>query len=181
MQARQKAGSRPATSEVRVHLAIMKATPALACVHAHPPHANAFLVVGARPPTGIMPEPDVFFGEVGIARYATPGGDEVAANVAALAPAHQCVFMASHGVVVWGRHIEDAYWKLENVDAECRVLLLATLLKAPIARIPAPRFRELLELRRRLGMPERRDERAAADLFAGDSLAGQPIREMDPP
>jgi L-fuculose-phosphate aldolase len=170
LAARQKAGKRPSTSEIRVHLAVMKACGAKSCVHAHPPHANAFVVAGVVPPTGILPEPDIFFGEVGIAPYATPGTDAVAEAVAALAPLHQCVFMANHGVVVWGRHVEDAYWKLENVDAHCRILLLAAQLETPIARFSAAEMRELLRTRQKLGMPEPRLQRADAELFAGERI-----------
>jgi L-fuculose-phosphate aldolase len=176
MQGRQKAGKRPSTSEIRVHLAMMKAVPAAkSCVHAHPPHANAFLISNVVPPTGIMPEPDIFLGEVGFAPYATPGTDEVAATVAALAPTHQCIFMGNHGVVVWGSHVEDAYWKMENIDADCHILLLATQLNAPIARISSDQLRELLAIRRKLRMPEDRQERSDAELFAGASFAGRTI------
>lgn len=172
---RQKAGRRPSTSEIKTHLAIMQATPAKSCIHAHPPHANAFLICGAVPPTGIMPEPDIFFGEVGFAGYATPGSPQVAAKVGALAPEHQCIFMENHGVIVWGSQVEDAYWKLENVDAYCRVLLLAANLQQPLHRISPADMRANIAIRQSINMPDTRDRRADADLFVGTSFAGRPI------
>jgi L-fuculose-phosphate aldolase len=175
MEGRQKAGERPSTSEIKTHLAIMKTTPAKACVHAHPPYANAFLICGQVPPTGIMPEPDIFFGEVGLAPYAPPGSPQVAANVAALAKEHQCIFMENHGVIVWGCHPEDAYWKLENVDAYCRVLLLSVGLGKPIQRIKPADMRANIGMRKAIGMPDCRDQRPDGGLFIGAEFAGKRI------
>ena len=45
MAAGQLCGYRPRTSEVKVHIAMMKATGMNACMHCHPPHCNAFLFV----------------------------------------------------------------------------------------------------------------------------------------
>lgn len=177
MQGRQKAGLRPSTSEIKTHLAIMGCTPARSCIHAHPAHANAFLICGQVPPTGIMPEPDIFFGEVGFAPYATPGSPEVAARVGALAPEHQCIFMENHGVIVWGSNVEDAYWKLENVDAYCRVLLLSESLHLPLHRIGAADMRANIGIRKSIGMPDARDQRKDRKLFVGKEFAGRRIIE----
>jgi L-fuculose-phosphate aldolase len=181
MEGRQKAGERPATSEIMTHLAIMKAAPAKACIHAHPAHANAFLICGQVPPTGIMPEPDVFFGEVGMAPYATPGSPEVAARVGALAPRHQCIFMENHGVIVWGVHIEDAYWKVENVDAYCRVLLLSSCLGVPLTRVGPEDMRAIVKIRRSIGMPDDRDARPDEELYVGRDFAGNAIKIASAP
>jgi L-fuculose-phosphate aldolase len=178
LEGRQKAGIRPASSEIKTHLAIMKATEARACVHAHPPHANAFLICGMVPPTGIMPEPDIFFGEVGLAHYATPGSPQNAINVATAAKDHQCVFMQNHGVIVWGRHVEDACWKMENVDAYCRILLLAARLDAPVTRVGADSMRELVNIRLKLGMPDARAHRSDEALFNADAFAGKPFKTL---
>ena len=50
MDARQKAGIRPSTSEVKTHIAMMKSVGVNSCIHAHPPHCNAFLFAGQVPP-----------------------------------------------------------------------------------------------------------------------------------
>jgi L-fuculose-phosphate aldolase len=178
MEGRQKAGSRPASSEIKTHLAIMKASQAKSCVHAHPPHANAFLICGLVPPTGIMPEPDIFFGEVGLAKYATPGTPQNAINVAAMAPDHQCIFMQNHGVIVWGKDVEDACWKMENVDSYCRILLLATNLNTPLARVDAQSMRDFVSIRLKLGMPDVRAQRSDSDLFNSESFAGRAFKTL---
>ncbi|PLR41270.1 class II aldolase family protein [Chimaeribacter californicus] len=177
MQGRQKAGKRPSTSEIKTHLGIMSRVPAAkSCVHAHPVHANAFVVTGTVPPTGIMPEPDIFFGEVVQAKYATPGTPENAENVGSVSPDHQCIFMENHGVIVWGNHVEDAYWKLENVDSYCRILLLATQLNIPIQQVNAASMNDFIALRKKLGMPDNRDQRSAETLFNLREFAGRALK-----
>lgn len=178
MDGRQKAGVRPASSEILTHLAIMKTTAAKACVHAHPPHANAFIVCGMVPPTGVLPEPDIFYGEVGMAKYASPGSPEVAEYVAETAKNHQCIFMENHGVVVWGKEIEEACWKMENVDAYCRILLLATNLDAPVSRVDAKSMRDFVNRRLDYGMPDARASRSDEELFNAKEFAGRPFRSL---
>ncbi len=74
MDGKQLAGKYKRTSECMTHLAIMKRQPKCkACCHAHPPHGTAFAVAGVRPPTCMVPEADVFLGEIGLAEYGTPG------------------------------------------------------------------------------------------------------------
>jgi L-fuculose-phosphate aldolase len=65
LEGRQLAGTRRRTSEVLTHLAIMKRQPkARACCHAHPPYATAFAAARQAPPTRLIPEAEVFLGEV---------------------------------------------------------------------------------------------------------------------
>jgi ribulose-5-phosphate 4-epimerase/fuculose-1-phosphate aldolase len=47
----------------------------------------------------------------------TPGTPEVADNVGKSAVDHMAVLMVNHGVITWGKDIEDAYWKMENVES----------------------------------------------------------------
>ena len=125
MAAGQLCGYRPRTSEVKVHIAMMKATGMNACMHCHPPHCNAFLFAGLVPPNGINPEADIFLSQIPLAPYATPGTDDVAKSVAEAAKKSNVVFMENHGIVCGGRDIEEAEWFAENADAYCQVLLLA--------------------------------------------------------
>lgn len=82
MEGRQKAGIRPSTSEVKTHIAMMKSVGVNSCIHAHPPHCNAFLFAGQVPPSGINPEADIFLGHIPLAPYGTPGSPETAQAVA---------------------------------------------------------------------------------------------------
>ncbi len=158
LEGNQLAGSRKRTSEAMTHLAIMKRQPeAKACVHAHPPHATAFAVAAVQPPTCMIPEAEVFLGEIGYARYFTPGTPEVAEEVGRVAVDHYSVIMENHGVIVWGKDVEDAYWKLENTDAYCQTVWIASQLGGDLHSIGAEKLRDLMSLRKKLGMQDRRE------------------------
>lgn len=158
LDGKQLAGTRKRTSEALTHLGIMKRQPAAkACVHAHPPHATAFAVAGVRPPACLIPEAEVFLGEIGYARYQTPGTPENANEVGQEGVDHQCVMMENHGVIVWGKDVEDAYWKMENVDSYCKTVWIASQLRGGLHQISNDKVRDLIALRKKLGMPDNRD------------------------
>lgn len=159
MQGVQKAGTKARTSEVLMHLAIFAAQPrARACVHAHPPHATGFAVSGVKPPTCMIPEMEIMCGEVAIAPYMTPGSQEMGQAVAKLADVHNTILMANHGVVTWGSGVEDAYFKMEILEAYCRTVLVTAQLGKDPNLIPARGVQELLRIKQRLGIPDRRSE-----------------------
>ncbi|MGZ0710293.1 class II aldolase/adducin family protein [Coraliomargarita sp. W4R53] len=154
----QIAGTRPRTSEVNTHLAIMKAEPkAKSCVHAHPVYGTAFAVAGVVPPACLIPEPEVFLGVIGLASYQTPGSPENAREVGALAKKHQSILMQNHGVICWGKDVEDAYWKMENTDAFCQTVAITMQIGGPKQYGP-DKLKELIEIRKKLGMPDSRLE-----------------------
>jgi L-fuculose-phosphate aldolase len=158
LDGKQLAGERKRTSEAMTHLGIMKRQPkAKACVHAHPPHATAFAVAGVRPPTCMIPEAEVFLGEIGYAKYQTPGSPENAEEVGKIGVDHQAIIMENHGVIVWGKDVEDAYWKMENTDSYCKTVWIASQLGNGLHTFGADKLKDLIKLRRSLGMPDNRD------------------------
>lgn len=38
-----------------------------------------------------------------------------------LAPGRSAVIMQGHGAITWGKTVEEAYWKMENLEAYCQV------------------------------------------------------------
>ena len=153
----QLAGTRVRTSEAKTHFGIMKRQPAAkACVHAHPPHATAFAISNATVPSRLIPEAEVFLGKIGLAKYETPGTPEVAEEVGRVGVDHQAILMQNHGVIVWGKDVEDAYWKMENLDAYCRTIAIAAGLGTGLHRFGADKLKDLIALRQKLGMPDLR-------------------------
>ncbi len=74
MDGNQISGQRKRSSEIRLHLTIMKARPEIkSVVHCHPPHATAFAIAREPIPQCILPEVEVFLGDVPITKYETPG------------------------------------------------------------------------------------------------------------
>jgi len=176
----QVAGKRPRTSEVNTHLAMMKHEPkAKSCVHAHPIYATAFAVAGVTPPSCLIPEPEVFLGEIGFASYQTPGSPANALEVGRLAKKHQSILMQNHGVICWGKDVEDAYWKMENTDAFCHTVSVTMQIGGP-KQYGADKLKELIKIRQSLGMPDHRlDELKECELCdVGESTlntAPQPV------
>lgn len=157
LEGNQKAGTRKRTSEILMHLEMMKAQPkAISCVHAHPPHATAFAVARIQPPTCMIPEMEILVGEAPVANYSTPGSKEMGQSVAALVQDHNTILMANHGVVTWGTGVEDAYWKMEIVDAYCRTIVFATQLGTELKTISKDKVRDLLNIKKGMGIPDRR-------------------------
>ena len=101
----QIAGKRKRTSEILLHLSIMKARQDVkAVVHCHPPHATAFGVAGEPIPQCVLPEVEVFMGEIPIAPYETPGGQKFADTVLPFLKGTSCIILKNHGTVSFGKN-----------------------------------------------------------------------------
>jgi len=158
LEGNQLAGQKKRTSEILMHLQIMKRQArAVATVHCHPPHATAFAVAGVEPPTCMIPEIEVFIGKVPIAPYRTPGTPEMGKLVADLSDQHNTILMANHGVVSWSHvSVEDAYFKMEIIEAYCRTVVVAAQLGTPLKTFSQTHLQDLLKIKQTLGIPDPR-------------------------
>lgn len=164
MNGKQVSGKKKRTSEVLLHLTIMKERPDVkAVVHCHPPHATAFGVAREPVPQAVLPEVEVFLGEVPIAPYETPGGKKFAETILPFVAQSNVIILANHGTVSYGESVQRAYWWTEVLDAYCRILLLARQI-GPIRYLSEEKTRELIELKQKWGFT---DPRLAED-FSGD-------------
>ena len=114
------------TSEILLHLQIyQKRADVKAVIHCHPPHATAFACAGVAIPEGVYPEAELFLGKVPMVKYITPGLKEVGESCCAQITAEtNTILLGNHGTVNFSTSLTDAYYKLEIVDAYCRILLL---------------------------------------------------------
>jgi L-fuculose-phosphate aldolase len=153
----QLAGRLKRTSEILMHLQIMKQqSRAVATVHCHPPYSTGFAVAGVLPPTCMIPEFEVF-ASVAIAPYRTPGTPEMGKLVAELVDKHNTILMANHGVVSWSHNnVEDAYFKMEILEAYCRTVLVTTQLGKAPNTMTAGQLQDLLKIKQSLGIPDPR-------------------------
>lgn len=157
LEGNQLTGTKNRTSEILMHLEIMKRQPrAVATVHCHPPYSTGFAVAGVEPPTCMIPEYEVF-SSVAIAPYRTPGTPEMGKLVADLVDKHNTILMANHGVVSWSHNnVEDAYFKMEILEAYCRTILVASQLGQPVKTMTAAQLQDLLKIKQSLGIPDPR-------------------------
>lgn len=170
MQGNQLSGRRKRTSEILLHLAIMKERPEVkSVVHCHPPHATAFAVAREPIPQCVLPEVEVFLGDVPITKYETPGGQKFADTILPFVKKSNVIILANHGTVSFGETVEKAYWWTEILDAYCRILMLARDL-GKVTYFTEEKTRELLDLKSKWGYTDPRLEKEMqnCDICAND-------------
>lgn len=165
----QLAGTKKRTSEILMHLQIMKKQPkAVATCHCHPPYSTGFAVAGVLPPTCMIPEFEVF-ASVAIAPYRTPGTPEMGKLVADLVDKHNTILMANHGVVSWSHNnVEDAYFKMEILEAYCRTILVTAQVGKPANTMTPGQLQDLLKIKQSLGIPDPRHGLKECELCDND-------------
>ena len=187
MDANQIAGNRKMTSEIRQHITIMKhRCDVQSVVHCHPPHATAFGMVREAIPQYLMPEAEINLGEVPIAKYTIPGGQEFADAILPFVHQSNIIIQANHGTVSYGPTVEQAYFFVETLDAYCKILLLARTLGS-VVYFTKEEAIDLLELKRKMGIKDPRidteNEVLRTNTFFGESWqeSGVGQRAFPPP
>lgn len=168
MTGKQIGGRRKATSEIKLHLAIMKERPELkSVVHCHPPHATAFGIAREPVPQCVLPEVEIFLGDVPIARYDIPGSQDFANTILPFVKKSNVIILANHGTVSYGETVEKAYWATEILDAYCRMLILARSL-GRVNYFTEAEAKGLLDLKTQWGFQDPRAEMKNCELCAND-------------
>jgi L-fuculose-phosphate aldolase len=170
MTGKQIAGRKPRSSEALLHLEIYKHRDDVKSIcHCHPPHATAFAVAREPIPQCVLPEVEIFLGDVPIAKYETPGGQAFADTILPFVSKSNVILLANHGVVSYGETVERAYWWTEVLDAYCRILLLSRQLGG-VQHVGEEKERELLALKKEWGYadPRNTEEYKNCDVCAND-------------
>jgi len=189
MTGKQVAGSKKRSSEALLHLEIYKQRPGIkSVVHCHPPHATAFAVAREPIPQCVLPEVEVFLGDVPITKYETPGGQAFADTIIPFVDKCNVMILANHGTVSFGEDVERAYWWTEILDAYCRILMLAKQL-GHVSYLDQQKSQELLDLKNKWGFTDPRltEDYKNCDICANDVFrdswqsAGVARRAFDAP
>ncbi len=170
MDGKQLSGAKKRSSEALLHLEIFKARPDVkSVVHCHPPHATAFAIAREPIPQCVLPEVEVFLGDVPITKYETPGGKQFAETVLPFVAKTNVIILANHGTVSFGENVERAYWWTEILDAYCNMLMMARGL-GKINFFSEEKERELLDLKQKWGWTDPRNtpEYKDCDICAND-------------
>ncbi len=124
-------GSAKPSSEVKMHLRIYKEQPQMRGVaHAHPPFSTTFAAAGLPLDEGLIQETVVLVGTVPVAPYAVPGSAALADSVAPFCKDYSALLLEHHGLVTWGKSLQQAYFFLESAEALARVMLYTRQLGA---------------------------------------------------
>jgi L-fuculose-phosphate aldolase len=157
MTGQQLSGLKKPSSEVLLHLEIYKRREEVrSVVHCHPPHATAFAIAREPIPQCILPEVEIFLGEVPITKYETPGGQAFADTILPFIDKTNIMILANHGTVSYGETVERAYWWTEILDSYCRMLLLAKQL-GNLTYLDQAKSKELLEAKKKWGVDDPRN------------------------
>jgi len=163
MTGKQLSGRKKRSSEALLHLEIYRQRADIkSVVHCHPPHATAFAIAREPIPQCILPEVEVFLGDVPITKYETPGGQAFADTIIPFVNKTNIIILANHGTVSYGETVEQAYWWTEILDSYCRMLLLARQL-GNVSYLSEGHSRELLELKDKWGYKDPRNTEAFKD------------------
>jgi L-fuculose-phosphate aldolase len=162
-----------------LHLVVYKHRPEVqGVVHCHPPHATAFAVAHEPIPKCVLPEVEVFLGEVPIARYETPGDQRLPDTIVPFVKDCNTLLLANHGSVTFGPTLEIAYFNTEILDAYCRILILAKQL-GRFNRLPEDKAEELLKLKKIMGYDDVRFRRPECRIY-GDSSFDESYSDFIP-
>ncbi|MER5951098.1 class II aldolase/adducin family protein [Streptomyces sp. NPDC001904] len=120
----RRAGTLAPTSELPMHLALYRNTPARAVVHTHAVHATAVsTLVPELPPVHYMAA--ALGGPVRVAPYATYGTEELAENMLAALTGRTACLLQNHGTVTYGDSLSQAYDRTAQLEWMCRLWLTA--------------------------------------------------------
>ncbi len=120
-------GTRKPFSEWDLHRAAYDARPDVkAVIHAHPPTATGFALAGVAVESTALAEPVVTLGrDIPTVPFHLPKSKEGAAAVSEAAFRSDAMLLARHGVLALGPALETAFLRLELVEHQAKIQLVA--------------------------------------------------------
>ena len=148
LQGKRIRGQRRPSSEIDMHLRILRGRPDVgAVVHAHPPVATGFSVAGEAFDACVLPELIFQVGWVPLVPYGTPGTAELGEQLEPFIKDYDALLLANHGAVTMGPTLTDARIRMESMEHAAKILLTARLL-GRVVELPPSAVARLEELRR---------------------------------
>ncbi len=121
-------GEKP-SSERMLHIEFYKKRPEMNYVmHVHSPYLTAFASAGIALDDKISPEIIYCFEKIPLAEYSIPGSKELVAKTSKYFENYDVVLMANHGVIIAGKDIKDAFYKLDLCENYAKTVICAKLL-----------------------------------------------------
>ena len=121
-------GEKP-SSERMLHIEFYKKRPEMNYVmHVHSPYLTAFASAGIALDDKISPEIIYCFEKIPLAEYSIPGPKELVEKTSKYFENYDVVLMANHGVIIAGKDIKDAFYKLDLCENYAKTVICAKLL-----------------------------------------------------
>ena len=122
-------GEKP-SSERMLHIEFYKKRPEMNYVmHVHSPYLTAFASAGIALDDKISPEIIYCFEKIPLAEYSIPGSKELVEKTSKYFENYDVVLMANHGVIIAGKDIKDAFYKLDLCENYAKTVICAKLLR----------------------------------------------------
>lgn len=149
-------GRKKPFSELELHLAAYRARPEVEVVlHAHPPTATAFGLVGLDLSPIAMPEIVVSLGDsVPLVPRAMPKTPEAVKGVEAAAARVDAMLLGGNGALTLGADLNQALLRMELVEHYAKILAAARSL-GQVQPLAATDVAKLLEARKKAGLGPR--------------------------
>lgn len=143
------------SSEIKMHIRVYKEREDVrSVVHAHPPYATSFAIVGKPLTKPIMPEAVITLGCVPIAEYGTPSTEEIPDAIAKYLQNYDALMLENHGALTYGHDLINAYYKMESLEFYAKLTFITTLLGGP-KELSENQVNSLYEIRKKLGIEGR--------------------------
>ncbi len=128
----RRRGSRKPTSELELHLRILRHRPDVqAVVHAHPPAATGFAVAGEAIPGNLLPELIFVVGPVALVPFGMSGTPQLGDQVVPYLAKHDALLLANHGAVTMGGTLDEAWIRMESLEHSARIIMAARQIGQP--------------------------------------------------
>jgi len=149
-------GRKKPFSELELHLACYAARPEVNVVlHAHPPAATAFGLVGKEIGPVAMPEIVVSLGDrIPTVLRAFPKDPEALKALSEVAAKHDAVVLAGNGALTLGDDLTQALLRMELVEHYAKILVLAQSM-GQVRALEPEQVAKLLEARKKAGLGPR--------------------------
>jgi L-fuculose-phosphate aldolase len=149
-------GTRPPSSELRMHLAAYdERADVRAVVHAHPTNCIAFSLAGVSLAQCLLPEIVFTFGSIPTTAYTAPTTEEVPREIRKWLKDFDAMILDRHGSLTVGADVFAAYDKLERMEHVAEITFRARML-GPIRPLSPVQVEQLRQIGRGLGLPDRK-------------------------
>jgi L-fuculose-phosphate aldolase len=150
-------GAHQPSSEFLMHALAYRERPDVrAVVHAHPPITVALALAGISLAQCLLSETCLVLGAILTAPYSTPTTDEVPRVLRPFVRQANAIVMDRHGALTLGRHLDEAYDRLEAMEHASKITQAARAV-GTVSPLPPVEVDKLAALARSLGIPRAPD------------------------
>jgi L-fuculose-phosphate aldolase len=149
---RQKNGDFKPSSEIKMHLRVLKERQDVNSVfHAHPPYATAHAIAGIPLAECVIPEIVIGFGSIPIVPYGTPSTNEIPDRLAPFIKDYDAWLLENHGALTCGVDAYQSFFRMESVELFAQMMFIAKSL-GKVNSLDNKQVQALIQLRQQFGI-----------------------------